>query len=711
MKKRERRPHAKNQPSEPAKETQPPEIKFLPEKNLVTGLALLCAAFAFILYANSLNHGFVGDDDTVIAKNKITTQGIKAIPEIMVSPYRKGFWERKESLYRPVSTVLFAIEWELSPENPFLFHLVNVLLFALTVFVIMKTLAFLIPGIKGALIAFIATLLYATHPVHTEVVDNIKSGDEILSLLFSMLSVYFLFRYLKGAKFLMMAYSLFCFLLALLSKESSIMMLVIFPLAIYFFSGTRPKRIIALSLMFAGATVIYFLLRINALGEISNFTEIQLINNSLVAANDSMVRFASAVFILGKYLLLNFFPHPLTWDYSYRVIPLHKISDPGFIVSLLAYIVLIVFSLAGFRKKNPAVFGILFYLITIALVSNIFILIESTLAERFLFTPSLGICFALAYLFVSFIAKNISSSYKSMQDFLMGNKKVLIPVFIISVLFSVKTLSRNTEWKDNYTLLSHDVKSSPESARIRYAYGSAILFEKAFKEKNEDTKKEFVLKSIEELEKGIAILPTYAEAIYNLMLAYKEAGDYRNATLNWERAYAMKKNAKEDFFIAAAISYGSLKEYRKALEILNTGVEKYPASKNIYNDMGLYLMEINLNDSSVACLEKAVRLDPSFYSGWFNLGNAWARKQDYPKAIQAFSKAVELNPLNEDAWNNLGNSYAAMSDYKNAVKYFLKVESLNPGNPKAINNLAVTYFYLGDTVKANEYFRKAGIKR
>src|SRR5215468_8688313 len=135
MKKQERRPQQKK--PIPVAVTQAPvvESSFLSEKKIVAALALFCAVFAFILYANSFGHGFVGDDDTVIAKNKITTQGIKAIPEIMVSPYRKGFWDRKESLYRPMSIILFAVEWQISPENPFLFHLVNVLLFALTVFV------------------------------------------------------------------------------------------------------------------------------------------------------------------------------------------------------------------------------------------------------------------------------------------------------------------------------------------------------------------------------------------------------------------------------------------------------------------------------------------------------------------------------------------------------------------------------------------------
>src|SRR3954467_7412617 len=103
----------------------------------------------------------------------------------------------------------------------------------------------------------------------------------------------------------------------------------------------------------------------------------------------------------------------------------------------------------------------------------------------------------------------------------------------------------------------------------------------------------------------------------------------------------MKKNTKEEFFTAAAVSYGSLKQYDKAINVLRNAAEMYP-TKNIYGNMGLYLMEANQNDSSIFYLQKSIQLDSLYFNGWFNLGNAWAKKQDYPKAIQAFNKAVEI---------------------------------------------------------------------
>ena len=104
-------------------------------------MGLCCAIFAFLLYANTLGHDYTVDDGTVIANNKITKKGIAAIPEIFTTSYRAGFWDRNEGLYRPLSVAMFAAEWQLSPENPAPGHWINVILFALTIFILFQLLA------------------------------------------------------------------------------------------------------------------------------------------------------------------------------------------------------------------------------------------------------------------------------------------------------------------------------------------------------------------------------------------------------------------------------------------------------------------------------------------------------------------------------------------------------------------------------------------
>ncbi len=196
-------------------------------------LGLLLAAIAFLLYANTLNHDYTVDDGTVMQNNKIVKKGVSAIPEIFTTAYRKGFWDRNESLYRPLSVAMFAVEWQIAPENPSIGHWVNVLLYVLTAWVLFR---FLVNLFKDDwLFAFIATLIYVIHPIHTEVVANIKSRDEILCFLFLILSFNSFLKFLDRAKPFYALGVLFYFILSLLSKESSVTAIAIFPLIAYFF--------------------------------------------------------------------------------------------------------------------------------------------------------------------------------------------------------------------------------------------------------------------------------------------------------------------------------------------------------------------------------------------------------------------------------------------------------------------------------------------
>ncbi|MGB3076098.1 MAG: hypothetical protein WBB36_12285, partial [Chitinophagales bacterium] len=111
------------------------------QKTLRRWLLIICGLFAFLLYANTLMHDFVLDDETAIGKNRFTKEGISALPEIFSTPYRAGFWDRNEGLYRPLSIALFAIEWQLAPANPHFFHWVNVLLYAITAIMLFITLS------------------------------------------------------------------------------------------------------------------------------------------------------------------------------------------------------------------------------------------------------------------------------------------------------------------------------------------------------------------------------------------------------------------------------------------------------------------------------------------------------------------------------------------------------------------------------------------
>jgi hypothetical protein len=158
-------------------------------------VGLAAAALGFILYANTLGHLYTLDDFSIIKSNWITKGGLKNIGLIFSTEYRFGSWNSVGSLYRPIPLTMFALEWQLSPDNPTLGHVLNALFYALTGWVLWNTWRRILVNYPPALVA-ITVLVFMAHPVHTEVVANIKSRDEILALLFSTLTLRAIWEYI-----------------------------------------------------------------------------------------------------------------------------------------------------------------------------------------------------------------------------------------------------------------------------------------------------------------------------------------------------------------------------------------------------------------------------------------------------------------------------------------------------------------------------------
>ena len=154
-------------------------------------LALLLAAITFVVYANTLKNGFVLDDSVMIVNNEYVKQGVQAIPKLLVTPHQAGHWVNPNDEYRPLALVMHAMEYQLWELSPMPYHFINILLFAGCVVLLFLFLWELLAR-KSMAVAFMAALLFALHPIHTEVVANVKSGDELLSFLlaFSGLLVY-----------------------------------------------------------------------------------------------------------------------------------------------------------------------------------------------------------------------------------------------------------------------------------------------------------------------------------------------------------------------------------------------------------------------------------------------------------------------------------------------------------------------------------------
>ncbi|MBK7147454.1 MAG: tetratricopeptide repeat protein [Bacteroidetes bacterium] len=209
---------------------------------------IVVVVFSVLLYLNAIPNGYNMDDELVTKNHKFTSRGLAAIPEILKSPYYSDDMGYAYD-YRPITHISFALEHEFLGEHPEVSHSINVFLYAVLCLLLYATLTKLQP-MSNAL-AWVITLLFAAHPLHTEIVSSIKNRDEILSLLFALAALYSAILYAKDNswRWLVLLPVLFGFSLA--SKFSSIVFVLITPITLFIFYNISWKRMLVINCLIA----------------------------------------------------------------------------------------------------------------------------------------------------------------------------------------------------------------------------------------------------------------------------------------------------------------------------------------------------------------------------------------------------------------------------------------------------------------------------
>ncbi|MCD4678982.1 MAG: tetratricopeptide repeat protein [Bacteroidales bacterium] len=597
---------------------------------------------AFLLYANTITHDYVLDDHSLLKDNWITKQGIDGIPTLLKTSYRFGVNRLTDGLYRPLSLVMFAIEWQISPDTPALNHFLNILFYALSCVLLLTFLRNLF-GKLNSLLPVLITLLWMAHPIHTEVVANIKSRDEIMSVFFLLIACIWFIAYLKKKQLRYILGASIAFFLGLTSKEGIITMLVIFPLMGWYFTGTKSRSNIKASLLMVIPAAIYLLIRHAVLREYTQLSNIPLVDNLLVAAPDFPTRMATSIYILGKYFLLMLFPVQLVSDYSYNQIPIVGWGNPLVMLSFLLYVGAIVYSFLNIRKKSVLVFGILFFLVTFSIYSNIFVLIGSSFGERFLYLPLLGFVIILSCLLKKIFGGRVKKeTYTAMSQMFSRHKTLWIILSCIIVLYSIKTVTRNSEWKNEWTLFSADIDRSPNSAHLRYYWGLSLK-NKAKEQSTTEGYNKIMQNAVKEFETALSIYPEYSECYHQLGLAFFRLGDNDKSLENYNKAVKLSPN-EAVFYSNMGIIYFQRKAYDKALDIYN----------------------------------KAIAINPNYTDAHMNMGSIYGILGDYNKSLYHLKKALEYDPHNASINYYMALTYQNMKNPEMADKYFEEAYRLNP---------------------------------
>jgi len=639
-----------------AKKDEPGTFAGIPLHRIGPLLAILGA----LLYVQTVSFEYTQDDAIVINDNMYTTKGVDGIGGLLSHDTFYGYFKDASKTrlvsggrYRPLTPIMFAIEYDIAGLHPWFSHLISAICYGLLCWILFGFLRELLTPRLSSIIALnvavLATLVFALHPIHTEVVGNIKGRDEIMAAMGAIGGLWLMLIGVRESKLWPWSgLAALAFFLGLLSKENVITMLAVVPLTLWWYSKNKTVSWMSAILPIIVASGLFLLLRGSMTGWNKGEPPKELMNNPfLKIENNVYVPFtfgektATITYTMGKYAQLLIFPYPLTHDYYPRHIEIQDWSKPLVIASLLFWLALFWVMLKGWKTRSWWAYGILFYVFTMSITSNLVFPVGTNMSERFAFLPSVGFAIIAGLC----LSKLLESKYRKLG---------LVLGAVVLLAYASWTIIRSRTWKDNHTLFTTDIKTSARSAKLLNAVGGDLVT-RAEAEKNEEVKRKELLDAQIYLQRALEIHPNYKLSYLLLGNSYYHLGDYENAVKYFRHVIKIDPDYTEGK--------------------RNLGVALRDEGKNQGEKMN------NLT-GAISLLEEAVTYLPDDFQTFHLLGVAYGQKGETQKAITYFTKEIELAPKNATAYFNLGIAYQHAGDEANAKINFDKARAIDPNLPQ-----------------------------
>ncbi len=405
----------------------------------------LLLAVAMLVYGDALLNGFTFDDYTYILGNPaVTNLSVRGLFEPPQTNTNHHF-------FRPVTFVTYDLNWAVSGAQPFGYHLLNLLLHAMVTLLLYLVLRELLEAVpRGTTIAWAAALLFAVHSIHTEAVASIVGRSELLAAGF-LLAAWLLHLHDR------LILALVCFVLALMSKESAVAFV---PLALagdYARGKLKPLHRYG---WIAGVVVVYLALLWKVQGGRFGEKGISFLDNPLAKLRASW-RILNALRVAWKYIGLQVYPAKLSCDYSYNAILLYASWRHTALAAVAALLVLALWIWALWTKRGEWFLAGAIYLAGFAVTANILLPTGTIMGERLAYLPSAGFCLLVALIWIRLEKRQLRLAWAVLT--------------IVVAVLATRTVIRNRDWRDNFTLYTAAVSAVPESAKIHDGLGAEYM--------------------------------------------------------------------------------------------------------------------------------------------------------------------------------------------------------------------------------------------
>jgi protein O-mannosyl-transferase len=607
---------------------------------------IIISLLALFQYGNTFQHDYAWDDTIVITQNDRVQQGLSDPASFFENI--KGDEAQYRYGYRPISLLSFALDVELSDMTPKTGHVMNVLYYGLLCCLIFYFLRRMFPE-KNELFAMIVVGLFLIHPVHTEVVANIKSRDEILAMIFGVGSLIFLLNFFEKTKnkWLHAVFMVVMVVLSFLSKENGITFVGILLLVAYFKNTLQIKPYLKYGLpILAGALLLvirYYVYsdavfdnRATELIESGQYVEDGFLGNPLFDAKGYKEILPNVFSILLKDAGLMLFPVTLVHDYGFSHSTIVSWSDPLVIFSVLLHLGLIYVVVREFKKKSILLFGILFYFITLSVYLHILQIGPDYMGERFLFIPSLGFIIAVVVL----IERISKASFNADAEPIWKNGKAKIALGVLGLFFVMgfaKTINRNKAWESNAVLFETDSETLKDCARTQYNY-ACLLHSEYYKRPSQDQQE----KILYHYQRAVDISDRSMKPMLDLGSAYMEFGQLERGKSTFEAAVKAHPGLAAPLMQLGKY-YLSQNQVKEALQQYKLA-EKRSKLPEIYQSMAVCYLKLNQLKDAKRALLVGEKYEPKNADYFVLLSDVQSTTGQKREAAKSLRKALKIVP-------------------------------------------------------------------
>lgn len=636
----------------PDKITIPPQKRQL----LLAGLLVL----SFTLYANCILGGFVFDDHSQIEHNP-WVHSFKYTGKLFgTSLLAQQGKQAAPNFYRPTVNFGFLVCYKLFGTSPYGYHLLNILLNCIVVWLVFRV------GSELFLtewLGLLAALAFALHPIHTEPVAWIDGISDPEVAVFYLLT-FLLFMRLSAPRaerprWLQPA-MLGTFALALLAKEPAMTFPVLATAYEHFYREDRAvtawtqkvfRYISFWILLFA-----YLGLRAASVGRLAPADL-----HTDISVKEMLL---SALALIGQYGKKLVWPNPLIAFYPFQ--KSESVTEPQVLLGLGVATIFVLAFVLLWKRQRQYTFALLWMCLTIAPAMNVRWMTASVFAERYLYLPSVGFSWLLAGAILWLYSRAELRARAT-------HVAVATAGIALAALSSYAIIKRNREWRSDRDLVLSSLVSQPNSAHMLAQLG---FFE--WSDGNHAAAER-------EWQQALRYNPDFAEALADMGFDRYEEKRYDEAIVYLQRAITLKPHFAAPHIQLAEVYAAQGKDDLAEAEFL-AGLEIHPTNTEALNQLGdFYLKHGRLNEAAIQ-LRKSVEIY-SDLTPWSKLGEIYDQLQQTENAREAWQQVLTFEQLNPHAHRSLGEIYLAQQQWAQARNEFQMCLLMDQKDPVALAGL------------------------